>query len=497
MSMSKYMYVLGSFIFFLIFLFISSFFFSIDSIHSLYGLFLWSLYGCVLCFSIAIPLRFSQQRFLLLICFFIAAFLFIGHSVNGGMFHFLTTTSDQFILRIMDEHNHLGDFAGLALVLLVLSPHPLIYCVPMILFIVFILAVSFSKSAFLAITVVLFILALRKGGVYRYGFGVVLCLSIVIVAIYTKEFSRVPIIQSGQKIMQETLKLNPKPLFSARNFYYPQVIRAWKSAPLEQLLFGYGLGNYIYPSIKTGNTQDLTPTETHNILLSIFIENGGLALFWFLIFCALIVWWGMRVNNQSVYLFIYLIVNFQTDFTYIIPLFMGAFFFFAGQSIHKDTRRSVDAHPAALYVLYVCVVTLFVIAGISYLSIINRRETLNKQLAAMIVKNQKDTIQNTIKHLELITPYRESELVKWSSIQEAIGNNSEAIRLLEKLSVYSPRWYLLYLPHQLELQKKMGIDNKKYIMNRKNDITQFPYTLLEKEKLNEICIQYVESPCVE
>lgn len=441
------------------------------------------------------PIIFSSQKRFLLICFTIASMLFIGHSLNKTLFPFLTESPYQFILRIGNEHNHLGDLAGLAFISLFLNSFHLFFSMLTLLFIFVVMAISFSKSAFLGILVVTCILAIQKKGKYLFGFICILLVSLTIIAIYTKELATVPLIHSSQEIMTQTLHLNPKSLLSVRDSYYPQVVRAWKSAPLEQLLFGYGSGNYIYPSIKTGTTLELTPTETHNVFLSLFVENGVLSFFWFFIFCLLIVYWGIRIGNPSVYFFIYLFANFQTDFTYAIPFFMVLFFFFAGQSLHQKNEHTNILSPFFLIAL-VCAGGIIIILGFSYISIQRNKKNLDNKLATAIVKQDARIIQNVIEELEHITPYEEGELVKWSSAQETIGNNEDAIRLLEKLSVYSPRWYLLYLPHQLDLQKKIKIDLKSYLTRRKKDFAQFPFSKEEKKQLNDVCNDYAEMQCV-
>jgi len=493
--MSISLYSLLSILLYLTILFFSSLFGSINTLHSSYQLFLQSLYGCVFVFSSFIYMKPKLQKILIILCFSITALLFIGHTISPSLFSFLTTDPYQFILRIQNEHNHLGDFAGIAFVATLLNP---LHWIPTILFLLFtvgIMAVSFSKSAFLGVLVVFFVLAIQKKGKYLLGFLIILLISLITIAIYTKEFSGIPLIQSSQKIMTQTLHLNPKPLLSVRDSYYPQVFRAWKSAPLEQFLFGYGPGNYIYPSVKTGVTTDLTPAETHNIFLSIFIESGFLSLFWFLIFCIVILFVGLKQKNPSVYLFLYLLVNFQTDYTYIIPFFMVLFFFFAGQSVYKKDKSRREKIIMGIFFSIILIYTIY--SGVTYFSLKQNKNMLETQLTQATIQQDKKTVQQTLKSLEELTPYEESELVKWSSIQEAFGNAPEAIRLLEKLSVYSPRWYLLYLPHQLDLQKKSNIDLNKYLMERKKDFAKFPFTKEEKKQLNTLCETYAKISCVE
>ncbi len=493
--MSKYIYAVVSFFIFFILLAFSCFSFSINSLHSSSQLFYWALYGCTFIVSTGVHIHFKYIKATILFIFLVSSLLFIGHSINAALFPFLSFSPYQFILRVAGEHNHLGDLAGLAFVSLLLNSGSLFLLIPTSLFIFIIMAVSFSKSAFLGSFVVLLLLAIKKKGKYRLILAVTLCLSLFVVSIYTKEFSAIPFIKTGQDVMQKTLRLNPKPLLSVRDFYYPQVFRAWQTSPLEQLLFGYGSGNYIYSSIKTGVSSDLTPTETHNIFLSLFVENGILTLSWFLIFCTYIVIRGLKQENPSIYLFIYLLVNFQTDFTYAMPFFMVLFFIFAGQSLHNPQDK-LNERSSLFYLSFCSMVILTIITGLLNLAVVNTKKQLDTQLNVAVKSHNKQKIQSTISSLEAITPFEEPELVRWSFIQADIGNTTESIRLLEKLSVYSPRWYLLYLPRQLDLQKKEEVDIKKYLERRKNDFAQFPFSPAEKKQLNKICLNYAKIQCV-
>ena len=470
--MSTPLYSLLSILLYLVILFTSSLFGSINTLNSSYQLFLQSLYGCIFIFFSLISIKPLLQKIVLVLCLCIAIFFFITHFFAPSLFPFLSTGSYQFILPTYGGHNHLGDLTGLVFVIVLVNPLHWIFLISLLIPLLIIMGISFSKSAFLGILGVLFVLAVQKKGVYRIGFGIMLCISAIIIGIYTSELAGIPLIQSGQKIMTQTLHLSPKPLLSSRDSYYPQVFRAWKAAPLEQYLFGYGLGNYVYSSIKTGATAGLTPTETHNILLNIFIESGFLSLFWFLIFCTLILVIGLKQKNPSLYLFLYLLINFQTDYTYVIPFFMALFFFFASQVVYKKNKGTNEKVITGIFCILVLAFALY--SGTKYSLILRDKANLETKLTNAIIQRDTNTIHETVIKLEALTPYDEGNLVRWASIEEGFKNNTEAIRLLEKVSIYSPRLYLLSLSHQLELQKKAGIDIKQYLEKRKKDFALFP-----------------------
>lgn len=480
----------------IILLFLSSFFGSINIVNSSYNLMLQSIYGGVFFLSYLTYLKKGYISKFLMLSFCLAVLLFIGQSIAPSFFTFLTDDSFQFILRVNGEHNHLGDLAGIAFLGALLHPEPVFFIIPFLIFDILIVSVSFSKSAFLGIFCMMSILAIRKRGWFLFSFFLVSIFSFFIVAVYTSEFSSISFISSSQRTMKHALHLNPKSILSVRDSYYPQVIRAWKSAPLEQLLFGYGPGNYIYSSVRTGATTALTPAETHNIFLSIFIESGFLSAFWFFIFCILIIGIGIKNKDPLLYLFVYLLLNFQTDYTYKIPFFMIIFFIVAGQIAYKAKNNKDPIRPS-IKILFGIITICIVYSCFTYASIAQKKKGLELKLNYALEAHNNVVFQKTITQLEYLTPYEEASLVEWSHLQELKGNNMEAIRLLEKLSVYSPRWYLLYFTHLLTLMNKEQVNLKKYLESKKKIFATFPYTVEEKKELNHICEEYAKMKCID
>ncbi len=486
-NMSLSLYPIISLILFYLLFTLSTLLSSINTIHSSYQLFLWAVYGCIFVFALQRSMALKYFTLLIYVIFILSAALFIGHLVNPSYFHFLSPSPYQFVLPSWGDHNHLGDLAGLVCTLLLLSPPHLLIGIPFFLFAFVIMAVSFSKSAFLGFIIAVFVLGLKKKGIFRLYLLTAALLSLFIVAIYTKELSSIPPIATIQKVMTHSLKLSPKPLLSVRDIYYPQVFRAWKSAPLEQILFGVGPGNYIYSSVKTGVSSDLTPTETHNIEMGIIVENGALACLWFCLFCCLIIFIGIKNNNPYSYVFIFLLTNFQTDYSYAIPFFMILTFFAAGQSIRFKPHISI----------IIAVLLIALSSGIYHLYLQRYKTVLDSQLALSWKKMDKQKVSLIIMQLEQITPFEEGELIKWSSIQESMQNLPEAVRLLEKLMTYSPRWYILQLPHQFEMQQKLEVPLKNYILQKRSMYTQFPFSDAERIAFNEVCAKYANIPCIE
>ncbi len=491
------LYSLLSLVIYLILLIFSVTLTSLNQINSYYQLILLCVYVSVFILSLTNPVKWEKKRFLVVILFAISASLYIGYSFFPYIFSFLRPTAYQFILPVEGQHNQLGDLGGLAFVALLGPPIGSVLFIPFALFILGILFVSFSKSAFLSMFGVLLILVFEKKGRYIAGALVFFILFLIIILLYTKGASIIPPIATAQYFMTKALHLDPKPLMSGRDSYFPQAIHAWATAPLSQFLFGYGPGNYVYASFRNATALYLTTTETHNIFLSIFIESGFLSLFWFILFCLFVIVAGFKNKNPSVYLFIYLLINFQTNFSYAIPLFMLLFFFFAGQCFDPFSSKMKNVNPSLAKTALVVTIGIGLFAGISYFFTQKEQTVLKAQLTTAITKQDKDTVENTIHKLEDITPYDEINLAKWSSIEEVFNNPRESARLLEKISVYSPRDYIGYFAYQLEFEKNIGVDLKKYLIGRKKDFSQFPYTLEERNIFNAICLRYAKIICIE
>jgi len=492
--MTRAIYAVFSILLYLALMRVSSLLASVNILNSSSQLLLWSLWICVFLISIRIQIKPKLITTLLVSIFLSSSFLFIAHDFFTFQFPSLSDSPTQFILRTYG-HNHLGDLAGLTGVLVFIYPFSTLISSILFPFIFIIMAISFSKSAFLGVIAVAAVVALQKKGAALVIFICILIASCIPIAIYTSELSSFPPIASAQRVMKNTLHLEPKSILSVRDSYFSQVFRAWKTSSIEQLLFGYGSGNYIYPSIKTGETSDLTPAETHNIFLSIFIENGALSLFWFVVFCTLIVVFGMQAKSPFLYPFIYLLANFQTDYTYIIPFFIILFFLFAGLSLNSFADYSKKGNKIYILAL-ICIVIFTLFSGLALISIQNNIASLERQLKSALKSNNSHQVQIIITQLEAITPYEESKLVLWSAQQASVGNRREAIRLLDKLSVYSPRWYLLYLPSLLDLMQKEGIQLRKYLETRKNTFSSFPYSEKEKNSFNSICMGYAKMKCI-
>ena len=429
---------------------------------------------------------------IIVICL-ISGGLFILHSVDPIHFSFLQPKNLQFIIATDGGHNHLGDLVGMGLTSLLISPLFLTYQVAIGIVYLFFMVVSFSKSAFLSTFVTIFFITLARRGTYWFIFICFLGIALISVVTYTKEFSSIKPISLLQNQMEKYIHLKPKSLLSSRDMYITQATQSWITTSLEHSFFGFGPGNFIYASNKSAYEPSQVTTDTHNIILTIIIESGVLTAFWFLFFFVLTVFVGMKTNNPLTYLVIYLFTNFQTDYTYRIPLFFTLFFFLSGQIIAPLIKNEAKALLHWLIALVLVSVLCF---GI-YARFLNTYHTkLTAQINTSVTAKNLFIFNDSAKKLETITPYDETTLLNLSRWSEELGDNEEAVRFLEKLSLYSPHIYFLHFPHLLDLQKKNKVNLKTYLEERKKSFTTLPFSPFEKRELNLLCRDYAKIKCI-
>ena len=476
---------------FLILLTLSTIISTIDKQRSFEVLLSWCIGVLVFLFFSILKIKFSTFAKILFILTLTCISLYILYLFQPHYFVFLNHNPYQFIIPTVAGHNHLGDLIGLTLTLTFITKTSFLSHYDILLFYI-VMIVSFSKSSFLAMGSTYALTLLNKKTSLMYGV-ILLLITISVLLVYTKEFDVYPPIQRIQKEFSTLTKLQPKPLLSSRELYTQQAYTSWKQADFPTQVFGYGLGNFFYPSQKTATKLDLGAPDAHNIFLSLFIEAGLLPTLWFLIFFLFVFIGGLITQSLSLYPLLYLFVLFQTDYTFHIPFFFVCFFIFAGQSLmgkHEMQNKKI--------VMILIGISFVITAFSAYMhnDLANQKTRLLISLDTQIKKQDKPALFKTIETLEQIQPYNQSFLIRSSSIYEAFDAHENAVRLLEKLSVYSPREFIIQFPHILELQGKSGVDLKQYIQRNKNEFIQLPLTLYEQKKFNETCIKFAEIPCI-
>jgi O-antigen ligase len=256
----------------------------------------------------------------------------------------------QFVYSV-GAHNHLGDFLLLPLTFLMFrlsGGKSKLENLLLFLFFIPYFIFSYSRSAYLDLFIVtLFFIyyslrskvSLKKNFIfYVSGFIFVVVLSVFIFAVPSNT-GKPAFLNSLNTTLQQKYDLSPgKMFFANRNFYATQGLLSLANKPL----FGVGSGNFEYASQRyMNNPLEYAPT-THNLFFDVFVENGVFAGIVFLTLFLLIlsnvkVQLGRKENqilntNNVLFIFLFLVVllNFQTDYTFLIRSFFLLFFILIG-----------------------------------------------------------------------------------------------------------------------------------------------------------------------
>lgn len=479
----------------LLFLFlyvVSSYINTVNLLSSVEHLAMFALYVFVFFLSMRFAVEKKRVLWFLIGISLGATALYVLHLLNLFPLPFLTHQDFQFILPTEGGHNHLGDLAGLGLISsLLMGSAPLFFVFQLIFLVV--ISVSFSKSAIVATIFTVFFLMIHKRKYLAFFVGLTLTAGILI-GIYSKVTIPFTPLDNLQKTAQKALHIKPKPLLSSREKYIKQILKPWTATPLEHLFFGYGPGNFRYASNRAAESSWDVVTETHNILLTFFVESGFLPMVWFVIFFIITAYIGYKNQNPFTYLLLYLFMHFQMDYTYRIPFFLYLFFFLCGQTIPISTKRPFlfSSKNIAILVSF-CIMVIFVVLNHGA---IRKYRNLNTKLNRGIQTKDRAVFVSAAKDLERMTPYESDLLLTLASFHESFGNIDESIRLLDKLYVYAPREYFANLPHLMALQKKMKKNTRVYLEQKEKDFRTFPFNEKEKSYLDHTCREYLERECL-
>ena len=290
-----------------------SLFFSSDKQTSFeYLLFSISLF---LIFIFFYNLKKLGKRFVyLLIC--LLGILFIGCSLRPPFPPYL---EKQLVMASYASHNHLVDFLGLLLILL-LARRKRLFLIPF-LSVFFFFIFSFSRSAYLAFVVSAGIFFFQKyktiHRLYFYFGAVMLGVALIFFSLVSSQnISLTSPLHYVRQYVSRTVPLNPRGLFSGREMFAGQALQSIREHPL----FGIGAGNFLKASLRY-NTGNTISDSAHNLFLEITAEQGIPAALLLLVIIILILSSIFHHPPSTFYFLLYLLINFQTDYTYQIYLF--------------------------------------------------------------------------------------------------------------------------------------------------------------------------------
>lgn len=230
-------------------------------------------------------------------------------------------------------HNHLGDFLVLPMILslyLFNKTDKRKYLIAFLFFTPFFI-LSFSRSGYLTffVTAIIFTLLYLKSKSKkpRVKLFLIFLSVITILLLFTvvKEAKNVPVLGSVNQFLQDNFGLKDKNLFASRLIYLRQGVLSF----VEKPLFGVGPGNFGFISWKY-KASNIWTFSSHNIFIDILVENGVLAFLVFIIILLKIIYQSFKRVTIWSFLFLALLINFQTDYTFNISSLFFLFFILMG-----------------------------------------------------------------------------------------------------------------------------------------------------------------------
>lgn len=390
----------------------------------------------VISFFITFSYKELLKRFIPIIIFgFSIAFSFLyifSFLIKNSLIQINNFSGYPFIVsQPFNNHNHLGDFLVLTVILLFTnfySKKDLSYWLLMVLLFLLILASS-SNPALLMLILTIFISVVRfvkkKGIIKIPTYTSVLYLPLVflvLIMFLTKEFGNI----------------NGKTFSRERGIYFSNTIDAVSEKPL----FGFGLGNYIYSSFKYSRGDIVYTPTAKNIMLDMLTETGiiGTLLFLIIIFTLLL----RGKKNIFYYLFFAILINFLSDYTYRISSFFILFFILAGIIYREKNRFKVN--PLLLKIIQIL---LFLMIAVSILirfswpqlpnfyslSFVSK---LNRMVHTSLIEKSPNKAQGYINLLLFVAHDDPSTDYALASSYQFQGNNEKYLQFLKKAHVNAP-----------------------------------------------------------
>lgn len=228
----------------------------------------------------------------------------------------------QLVFPTYMPHNHLGDFLGMLLVLLAVRHRGENAFLLLLAFMggfVFFIA-SASRSAYLAFFFVLILYLIRSYRTisrrYLYigaaSLGIIMVVSFLTLLPYAVPSSPVTKVMSN---VGKYISFAPRGFLSNRDIYYRQALSSIRERPL-----GIGAGNFRLASYKYSTDNEVSDSA-HSLFLEQAAENGIPFAIILILLTVVFIVSALKSPSPAGFIFIYLILNFQTDYTYQIYLF--------------------------------------------------------------------------------------------------------------------------------------------------------------------------------
>ena len=476
-----------------------SIFFSYDKQTSFeYFLFSVSLFLIFLFFYNA---KKMGERFVYLsIC--LLGLFFIGYSLFPL---FPPHLEKQVVFASYTSHNHLGDYLGLLLIFLLtfhVKKHPLLLLASFFS-IFFFFIFSFSRSAYLAFTLTAILFFIQHIRTIHRPYVYVGAISLGIILIFTTLVSSQNITSvSPLFILQQYSKkialLSPRDLFSGRDMFTTQALQSIK----ENSYFGIGAGNFIKASLKY-NVNNNISDSAHNIFLEVATEQGIPAGIVLLIMSVLILSSIFNRPSSTGYLFFYLLINFQTDYTYQIYLFLILATIIAA-TLYKEEEMMLPLWLYGSINVFLLGSLVLIVTSALFLKQNNPLMALswyplNRQAYIEAIKQNNDgNAPILIKKGLSVAPYDTGIILAGSEYYLNNGEKEKALSLYEKaydanhLISFSIMKQIYLLKKELRLPKEAEMFLKEIMQS----FQQIFITESFKKELNDFCLKEQQKWCI-
>lgn len=250
---------------------------------------------------------------------------------------FLPIDGFQFVYSRYSSHNHLGDFLALPITLTLFyvytRKYTLISLIGMMLFVP-LLIFSYSRSAYITtilMVCIVYVHFLTSTSVFQKLISKLLISALLVSGLLlyitvSSESKSQPIPSQVNRYLAIEGGLKNKLLFGKR----PEYLQQGYESVLKHPIIGVGPNNFLYVSKTYAVDSYYITNVAHNVFLEILVGEGIFGLAFFSLFLIYVL---RSKKSKSYFLFLAMLINFQTDYTYAIYSFLALFFVLASQTI--------------------------------------------------------------------------------------------------------------------------------------------------------------------
>jgi len=457
--------------FLLMIFFFFSFYFSVDRINTIDHLFFYitAFFVLIVAFNEKEKILKNLKKILI----FLSGALCLISLLPKEIF---TPTAYQLVFPLYPNHNHLGDFLGMILIWLLYdwiknrNKKDLLIFLAFLPFFIF----SFSRSAYLDFLIIGTLIFLENKkinfSVKKISLGILI--TVFLFFVFTqREIYQIKPLNQLLPLIKQNFKFEPRSFFSQRPEYFFQGIKGF----LDKPFFGWGLGNYIYPSQKYVSQNLQQVYSALNLPLTLLVEIGLIGFFLFLVFLTLLLKNINYQKKQIYFLFFYLSLNFLTDYTYSIYGLFLFWFLLLGLSLKEKKANLINLYP--LFSLLVLIFIFLKINGLIFTQIGFSQIgfylfPFNHQAYQELI-NQKINEKEIIAAKKLAKSYYKNSSLSFStltfltSFYEKLGEKEQSLFFAQKLTDYNrfPPFDALKKTYQLKKEAEGKKKADDYFLN--------------------------------